>query len=248
MSIDKDKFEESKSTDSFFISKYVFLTLGNVLAKLLIRTRITPNQVTIFWGLLMIICSISFVFNDCLISTLAGIGWIIAYALDDADGTIARYKNIKSKRGKYYDLINHRVTYPLLMFCIGLGLWYGNVTSLVFFDVTPDLFLITGFLAGLGMLIIMDLGECYNKAYPEKNIENDKGSVSIEGKNANPKTYYIFMSLNPLTFTNMMFLIPIFAVLNLLNIFIVFYGIMYPIAAFIRYIILARSIPARITE
>lgn len=51
------------------------------------------------------------------------------------------------------------------------------------------------------------------------------------------------MNLNPLTFTNMKILLPIFAVLGLMDVFVIFYGIFYPMAAFGRYVMLYRMVP-----
>ena len=246
--IDKDRFEDSESEEAYFIGKYVFIPLSNFFSKILIHTPITPNQLTIFWGLMMIASSIAFAFNNYVINIIAGVLWVVSYSLDCTDGTIARYKNIRSHRGKYYDLINHRATYPLLMFCIGFGMWQFGRTEFFGFTFDPALYLIMGFLAGAGMWMIMDLGECHNKAYPNELVENDSGSQYIEGKGVNERTFFIIMSLNPLAFTNMMFLLPIFAALKALDIFILFYGLMYPVVSFARYIILARDIPARITE
>lgn len=245
MALDEEKFKKCRSQDDSFIGKYLFAGLGNVFSRILIRTPVTPNQLTIFWGGLMVLCSIAFVLHDYYISILAGIGWIIAYALDDADGTIARYKGIYSQRGKYYDLINHRVTYPLLMFCIGFGIYRSGPVTIFDFTITQGWFLILGFLAGLSMVIIMDLGDCYNKAYPQGDLKADNGSRAVEGRNVDPKKYILFMSLNPLTFLNMLFLLPIFAVLDMMYLFIIFYGCMYPLGAFARYVILAREIPPR---
>ena len=246
MPLDKEKFEKCVSEDEYFTAKYVFVGLGKVFARILIRTPITPNQLTIFWGALMVVCSLAFVLHDYYISILAGIGWVVAYALDETDGMIARYKNMRSQRGKYYDMVNHRVTYPLMMFCIGFGVYRSGRDVLLGMPVNPLWFVILGFLAGLGMIIIMDLGECYNKSYPEGAVDNDKGSRAVEGKNFDQKKYLLLMNLNPLTFTNMLCLIPIFALLNLMHIFILFYGVMYVLGAVARYVVLARAIPPRL--
>ena len=51
------------------------------------------------------------------------------------------------------------------------------------------------------------------------------------------------MNFNPLVFTNMMLLTPVFALIGLTDVFIIFYGVFYPIAAFGRYIMLYRKLP-----
>ena len=41
----------------------------------------------------------------------------------------------------------------------------------------------------------------------------------------------------------MKILLPIFAVLGLMDVFVIFYGIFYPMAAFGRYVMLYRMVP-----
>lgn len=224
-------------------SKYIYTPLSRMFTRILIKTPATPNQITIFWGLLMILSSIAFLFGDWLLSVLGGIGWVVSYALDYTDGDVARYKNMKSRRGPFQDLINHRTTYPLLMFCIGYGMYATGRAEFFGIQIEPTWYIFLGFLAGLGMILIMDLGDAYNKVYPEGAIDSDRGSAAVEGKNIKHHYVKVLMGFNPLLFTNMMILLPIFGFINLMEIFIVFYGIGYPIAAFGRYAVLYRKLP-----
>ena len=246
MKIDKERLRSCHKTSEYenASSKYIFTPLSYALTNILVRTPATPTQITIFWGLLMIVSSALFFFDNYWLNIAGGVGWVIAYALDYCDGDIARYKNLKSKRGMYQDLVNHRVTYPLLMFGIGFGQYFGGRTEFLGIEFDPALYLIFGFLAGISMDIIMDLGDVYNRSYPEKAIDSDEGSAAVEGGNvANKKLFRFIMNINPLTFTNMKILIPVFAILNLMDVFIIFYGIFYPVATFFRYINLYRRIP-----
>ena len=246
MVIDQEKLRSCHKTSEYenASSKYIFTPISYALTWILVRTPATPNQITIFWGLLMIVASIVFMFDNYYLNILGGVGWVIAYALDYCDGDIARYKNLKSKRGMYQDLVNHRATYPLLMFCIGFGQFIGGRTGFLGICIDPHAYLILGFLAGICMVLIMDLGDIYNRSYPEKAIDSDEGSAAVEGGNvSNKKLFRLIMNINPLTFTNMKILIPIFAIVNLMDLFILFYGIFYPIATFFRYITLYRRIP-----
>lgn len=225
-------------------SKYIFTPLSRALSLIIVRTPATPNQVTIFWGLLMIASSILLMFGDRTLNTIGGIGWVIAYALDYTDGDIARYKDMGSRRGGFQDRVNHRTTYPLLMFCAGFGVWYGGSSGFLNISIDPAIYLILGFTAGLGMVSIVDLGANYNSCCPETALERDEGSAAVEGKHfKNQKLFRLIMNLNPLTFTNMKILLPIFAVLGLMDVFVIFYGIFYPMAAFGRYVMLYRMVP-----
>lgn len=245
MSKDEKLVNVRKTSDyEYGSSKYIYTPLSRAFTRILLKTPATPNQITIFWGLLMILCSIAFAFGDVILGVLGGIGWVISYALDYTDGDIARYKDMKSKRGPFQDLVNHRATYPLLMFCIGYGAYSVGRTEFFGLSFEPIWYIILGFLAGIAMVMIMDLGDAYNKVYPEGSIDSDRGSAAVEGGNfKNRRLFKMVMNFNPLVFTNMMLLTPVFALIGLTDVFIIFYGIFYPIAAFFRYIMLYRKLP-----
>lgn len=239
-----DSLDHSPSIN--FCDRYVYNPIAYALLLVLVRTRVTPNQITYFWGALMLVCSIGFLFNDCLLNILCGIGWVVAYALDCADGPLARYTGIKSARGDYQDGINHRSTFPLMMFFIGYGAFVGGRAELFGFDIDPMYYLFLGFLAGISMVVIIDAGSVHDRVNPIEGFTANGGSLGIEGeKMKNRSLLKAAMMLNPLAFTNMMVLIPVFAAIDCLDIFIIIYGIAYPVGAFVRYISLLRKIPAR---
>ena len=248
MRVDKERLYSLRKKSEYdnAASDYIFTPISRAFSLLLVRTPFTPNQITVFWGLLMIFSSIALFFGNWYLNVLAGIGWIVAYALDFTDGDIARYKNITSNRGKYQDLVNHRATYPLLMFGAGFGAYSVGRTEFLGIQIEPVAYLVLGFLAGIGMIMIMDLGDIYNRSNPSDALESDFGSAAVEGKNVkNKKLFKFIMNINPLTFNNMMILILVCALLDIMDLFVIFYGIFYPLAAFFRYILLYRSIPAR---
>ncbi len=225
-------------------SKYLFTPLSQLFSLILVRTPATPNQITIFWGLLMIVSSILLFFGNYYLNIIAGIGWIVSYALDYSDGDIARYKNLRSKRGLFLDLVNHRATYPLLMFGAGFGAWMTGRTDILGIHIDPAAYLILGFLAGISMVIIMDLGDIFNRSNPGLEIDADDGAAAVEGSlMKNKRLFKFIMDINPLTFTNMMALIVVFAVFDIMDIFVILYGVAYPISTFGRYLILLKRTP-----
>ena len=239
MPIDKERLKEcySYSTDDF-TSKHILAPLGNLWSHILVRTPFTPNQITAFWGLLMIACSITFVFGNYVLSIVVGVLWVIAYSLDYTDGTIARYKNKTSRKGPFIDMINHRTSYMLLMFCIGICAWRFGRTEFFGYSFAPELYILLGFAAGFSMVLIMDFGEIYSDVAPELDINDGDGCMNVEGRKFKNKNLFAFISnINPLTFTNMMCLVPIFAAVKLLDVFIIIYGILYPLAALNRYFV-----------
>lgn len=187
--------------------KRIFIPLGFLFTRLLVRTRMTPNQITVMWGMMMVFFSLLYILNCPLLNVVAAIGWIISFALDNTDGQIARYKGLRSKRGIFLDTVNHSVTFPLLFFCIGLGQYF---TSGEILDV------IMGSAAGLFMLLISIMKFVYIDANGE---DPSKGGWSPEAERRlfkNENVYTKIRDISPLTFMNIFFVILAAAILDLI--------------------------------
>lgn len=244
--IDKKRFEVALNRNEFnnASEKYVYIPLGGFFTRILLHTRITPNQLTVFWGVLMFVSAFGFMFGDHWLNVLCGVCWVIAYALDSADGPLARYTNLKSGRGDYIDGINHRLTFPLLMFCIGYYAYMHGRTEVFGFSFDPVYYLIAGVLAGTCMVLIIDCGNIYNRIMPEEAMATNDGTVGLEGEYVKHKSLFKkVIPYSPLPFTNMLLLIPFFALFGFLDVFIVFYGIIYFAGALFRASILCKKIP-----
>ena len=72
-----------------FIGRHVFMNVGFVILWIACRTRITPNQITWLWGILMACSSFLLILNEPVTNIIAGIGWIVAYSMDYKDGGLA---------------------------------------------------------------------------------------------------------------------------------------------------------------
>ena len=104
----------------FFI-KYFYSQMATPIIKLLLKTSVTANQVTVFW--------VSLGIGSCLLLTL-GIYWVniaailllhLHLVLDYVDGPIARARQQTSLRGIYIERIGHDLIFTLFFFCIALG-------------------------------------------------------------------------------------------------------------------------------
>lgn len=101
---------------------------------LFVRTSIKPNWITAL--------GIIFGFVGCIMFTYANpifwvFGWIIAnmyFILDQVDGEVARYKNMVTKFGYFFDEISHPILNNTLFFAASFGLftYSGNVLVLLF--------------------------------------------------------------------------------------------------------------------
>jgi len=212
----RQKLEEMKATcyppeklaRLIAVEMHVYKPVSFLFTRLLVRTNITPNQLTWFWGLLLVFASLLFLIDCPWLWVFASILWVLGLALDYTDGDIARCKNKFSKRGAFLDLVIHSVTFPMFFICIGLGVYYqyGNVMSVVL-----------GTIAGISMVLIMYIPRLYNWVDPQNAIQGIGRSQNVEGKFfKNPKTYKLISACNPLTFANL-FIITI--ALTIVNVF-----------------------------
>lgn len=108
-----------KPTEDSPVSQYIYRPLSKPLTLLLLRTPITPNQVTIFVGILGLI--------GCGLTALPGQSMLIVGALlvfvagviDGCDGEIARLKLQSSPIGAWLDTIVDEVTSVAYFIAIG---------------------------------------------------------------------------------------------------------------------------------
>ncbi|MFT5276146.1 MAG: hypothetical protein ACI9WC_002211 [Arenicella sp.] len=111
--------EDKRKIDPFFGRWYRVFSVP--LSRLLCRTTITPNQVTL--------CQIMIGLVACLLIVLADNPWWflfavvllhLSYLLDCVDGEIARYKSSSSLEGVFLDKYAHAVLMQSMFMSIGL--------------------------------------------------------------------------------------------------------------------------------
>ncbi len=113
------------------------LKLNRILSKpitfILLKTPVTPNQVT-FFNLFLGILS-GFLFSQGrYVSCLTGaVAYQLLSILDNCDGEIARAKNLKSKFGGWLDVVVDMINDAALFAGITLGLLKNGTEGPVFF-------------------------------------------------------------------------------------------------------------------
>ncbi len=102
---------------------YMWHYLGLYVARPLLTTSITPNQITVFWIFLQLIASGLM---------LGGYGYRVAgililnifvNLLDYTDGNVARIKNLKTFLGEYLDRLGLYTGMPLFLLVLGIGMY-----------------------------------------------------------------------------------------------------------------------------
>src|SRR3989338_2524127 len=115
---------------------------------LLIRTKITPNQITAFWISLGIIGCLLLIPGGYTFGLIGMVVYQIALLSDLLDGELARFRSLKDKnaylKGAYLDIIGHYTHRGLIMAC--MGIWAYNTYGDIWY-------LYAGFAATLGILL-----------------------------------------------------------------------------------------------
>jgi phosphatidylglycerophosphate synthase len=96
-------------------------------------TRLRPNHITLVSLLFGLAAAVGFASTDALVVALGLLGFHLHVLLDYVDGEVARCRGETSVSGAYFDLVTDRVTFPLLIYCAGLGVYrqLGDPTALM---------------------------------------------------------------------------------------------------------------------
>jgi len=117
--------ETIKYTD--FISNYFYQQLAFLVTSFLIKTKITPNIVTIISLIFGLLSAISIYMH---FTVLAILFLNISFILDCVDGQIARVKKLESNFGMWLDNISDRVVENSIVLAIALT-YIDNQTVLI---------------------------------------------------------------------------------------------------------------------
>ena len=112
---------------------YVAQPLGAMLAKIIYRTGITPNQLTFASLISAILAGLFFSswFGLCpyyYLNLALGVLFLnIALILDCSDGQLARLKNIRSSFGAWFDSHSDRIQDGIIILGLALG-YYSHIS------------------------------------------------------------------------------------------------------------------------
>jgi CDP-L-myo-inositol myo-inositolphosphotransferase len=117
------------------VDRYINRPLATLLVRMLLNTRITPNQVTVTGFFVGIVASFLYLGASHGYYIAAGILLQISSVLDGADGMLARLRNQGSDYGAFLDLFLDRINDYFLFsgMIVGNYLANGNLKLFVFF-------------------------------------------------------------------------------------------------------------------
>src|SRR5205085_1740544 len=88
---------------------------------LLAYQGIEPNHVTLVSLAFGVVAAAAFASTSAPVVAAGLLAFHVHVLLDYVDGEIARCRQLTSVQGAYLDLMTDRLTFPLLVFCAGLG-------------------------------------------------------------------------------------------------------------------------------
>lgn len=196
----------------------LYQKLGKIISKKIIKTRITPNQISYF-GFLCFILSAYFFSKTGYIMVLIGLAFFqLAYIADYVDGILAKLKGACSEYGAWLDLMSGFLGYPIVYVGISLGV-YSQIPK-------PYVLL-------LGLLVI-------TASFVKSGSQNAYRLTFPSASKLRKKIYKKWRFLLAFRFTHRL-VVPVLtigAVFNKLYWVLLFFGIYAPIYVFAQTVIL----------
>jgi CDP-L-myo-inositol myo-inositolphosphotransferase len=141
------------------ISKYINRPLSIRLTKHLVKTSITPNQISLFSFFLSVMAATFFFFTNYIPLMIGGILAQVSSIIDGCDGEVARLKYRESNFGGWFDAVLDRYADAFMLF----GLTYNT-----FVRSGNILFLVIGFFAIIGSFMNSYTADKYDSLMKRK--------------------------------------------------------------------------------
>ncbi|MFQ6112751.1 MAG: NTP transferase domain-containing protein [bacterium] len=179
--------ESTRSNSDGIVAKAINRKISNKITKWLIKTPITPNQISLFN-----LCLTAFIgwlvsFGTPLHTILGGILFQFASILDGCDGEVAQIKLKDSRLGAFVDTLTDHLSYFFFIIGVTVGA-YRNIHD-------PSVFYITG--ASLVYLVIaLRIGLLYlNKegSGSLRDLDQDIADLNHSSQNASYLKFFGFV-------------------------------------------------------
>lgn len=139
--------EFAKDTDGF-LARHFDRKISGAISRILLRTSIVPNQITVGVTLLGILAGALMARTGQGPKIAGAFLFLLTSILDGCDGEIARARNMTSKLGGWLDLLGDNVVHIAVFWGLGVGLYR---------DTGYDLYLNLGGWAVFGTLMSASL-------------------------------------------------------------------------------------------
>ena len=168
---------ESVKPQDGLIARYINRPLSRALTRLLLRTRVSPNEWTILIMALPLVGAIFFARGDYFGFAVGAVLFELHSVFDGCDGEIARLKFLASETGSKLDEICDRLSTLIYAFGLGIGLFHqaGVSSTLRWFYPAEAIFAAVVIGIGETILTTMPLHAFTNdEAYPDYTARNQQ--------------------------------------------------------------------------
>mgnify|MGYP001181811234 FL=1 len=190
--------------------------LSSRLTPILLKTFLTPNQITFLSLLCGLLCAVFFSFGVHNLEVTGAFFLVISYVLDNCDGEVARIKNMSSEFGAKFDDIVDLIVDASFFIALGYGVSQGNGQIFWFW---------LGVVASLGAFIdyIVDL---YYYAKNKEKINSIIGKErAVEFKQPQDTLDWLIYIFHKLSRADFCFIVLILALFNLTYVLLPFAAI-----------------------
>jgi len=143
------------------VSRYLNRSISTRISKYLLKTNITPNQISFFSFSLSTIGALFFFFGGYVNLLTGGILAQLSSITDGCDGEVARLKFQTSDFGRWYDAVLDRYADAFLLF---------GLTYYVYFPGEKFLYLLIGFFALIGSFMNSYTADKYDGLMKKRTI------------------------------------------------------------------------------
>jgi CDP-L-myo-inositol myo-inositolphosphotransferase len=184
-------------SDSPIIDRYIIRKISGFITWLLVKTPVTPNQVTIISLILGIVSAAFFSHGAHTCTIIAGMFYFVSTVFDQCDGEVARFKHKESEFGRAFDIIVDSIVNAAIVIGITIAIYKANGSGLT---------IVAGLLAMMGIVISLLL-----TTYFSSENKKDTGTKEMLDKLNNKDFFYIIM-LASVIFNQMIWFLLIMAV------------------------------------
>ncbi len=184
-------------SDSPIIDRYIIRKISGFISGFLVKTPITPNQVTILSLVIGIVSAAFFSHGTHTYTMTAGVLYFISTIFDQCDGEVARAKQMESDFGRVFDIIVDSIVNAAIVIGITMAIHKSNGSSLT---------IVAGLLAMMGIVISLLLTTYFNS-----ESKKDTGTKEMLDKLNNKDFFYIIMLISVI-FNQMIWFLLIMAI------------------------------------
>ena len=116
-------FEKLKKNTDGPVSRILNRPISIKISELLLKTKITPNEISLISFIIALFGALFFYFGDYFSLVIGGILVHLSSIIDGCDGEVARLKLVETKYGGWFDAVLDRYADAIIIFGMIHGHW-----------------------------------------------------------------------------------------------------------------------------